>query len=74
MTIKEQIIEKIDQLPESALLEVLEFVRSIKNDEQQLNIDDRVWQAYLDSEREREEVYRRLANSWFYQRNYGGQN
>jgi len=63
MTIKEQIIEKIDQLPESALLEVLEFVRSIKNDEQQLNIDDRVWQAYLDSEREREEVYRRLANS-----------
>ncbi|MBC6423995.1 MAG: DUF2281 domain-containing protein [Hormoscilla sp. SP5CHS1] len=62
MTIKEQILEEIDKVPESALLEVLEFVRSLKN-EQQLNIDDRVWQAYLDSEREREEVYRRLANS-----------
>ena len=62
MTIKEQILEEIDQVPESALLEVLEFVRSLKT-EQQLNIDDRVWQAYLESERERKEVYRRLANS-----------
>lgn len=62
MTIKEQLLQELDQVPESTLLEVLEFVRSLKA-EKQSNIDDRVWQAYLDSEREREEVYRRLANS-----------
>lgn len=62
MTIKEQILEEIDQVPEYNLPRVLEFVRSLKN-EQQLNIDERVWQAYLESERERKEVYRRLANS-----------
>ncbi|MGB3207490.1 MAG: DUF2281 domain-containing protein [Crinalium sp.] len=62
MTLKEQLIQEIDELPESNLQKVLEFVHSIKA-EQQSHIEDRVWQAYLDSEREREEVYRRLANS-----------
>ena len=62
MTIKEQLLQAIDQVPESTLHRVLEFVRSLKA-EQQSNLENRVWQAYLDSEREREEVYRRLANS-----------
>ncbi|MBW4681661.1 MAG: DUF2281 domain-containing protein [Microcoleus vaginatus WJT46-NPBG5] len=62
MRIKEQLLQELDQVPESTLQEVLEFVRSLKA-EKQSNIEDRVWQAYLESEREREEVYRRLANS-----------
>ncbi|MBW4502858.1 MAG: DUF2281 domain-containing protein [Microcoleus sp. SIO2G3] len=62
MTIKEQLLQELDQVPDSALQEVLEFVRSLKA-EQQSNLENRVWQVYLDSEREREEVYRRLANS-----------
>ena len=62
MRIKEQLLQELDQVPESTLQEVLEFVRYLKA-EKQSNIEDRVWQAYLESEREREEVYRRLANS-----------
>lgn len=62
MTIKEQILQEIDQVPESDLPQVLEFVRSLKV-EQQSHSENRVWQAYLDSERERKELYRRLANS-----------
>ncbi|MBD1937046.1 DUF2281 domain-containing protein [Microcoleus sp. FACHB-68] len=62
MTIKEQLFQELDQVPESDLQKVLEFVRSLKAEEQS-SINDRVWQAYLDSEGEREEVYRRLANS-----------
>jgi hypothetical protein len=62
MTIKEQLLQELDQVPDSALQEVLEFVRSLKA-EQQSNLENRVWQVYLDSEREREQVYRRLANS-----------
>ncbi len=62
MTVKEQILQEIDEMPEPTLHKVLEFVLSLKADKKS-NIDERVWQAYLDSEREREEVYRRLANS-----------
>ncbi|MGB7895469.1 MAG: DUF2281 domain-containing protein [Microcoleus sp.] len=46
------------------LLKVLEFVRSLKTEEkEQQKLEAKAWQAYLDSERERKEVYRRLANS-----------
>lgn len=63
MTIKEQIIEKIDQVPEEALLEVLELVSSLKARHQpQLQQSD-AWKAYLASKQERKEVYRRLASS-----------
>lgn len=62
MTTKDLLLQEIDQVPEHRLEEVLEFVRSLKA-KQQPEIDPKVWQAYLDSEREREEVYRRLANS-----------
>ena len=63
MTIKEQLIKEIDQVPESALQEVLEFVRSLKAQHQPHNQESDTWKAYLASKKEREEVYRRLANS-----------
>lgn len=61
MTTKEEIIQELDQVPESVLQKVLEFVRSLKTEEQIL--EEKAWQAYLNSEQEREEVYHRLANS-----------
>lgn len=61
-TTKDQVIQELEQVPESALKQVLEFVRSLKN-EQLKEVDAKILQAYLESEQEREEVYRRLANS-----------
>ncbi|WP_445241582.1 hypothetical protein [Microcoleus vaginatus] len=43
---------------------MLEFVRSLKTEEQQ-KIESKAWQASLDLERKRNDVYRRLANSLF---------
>lgn len=63
MTIKEEIIEKIDQMPESALLEVLEFISSLKARHQPQSQQSDAWKAYLASKQERKEVYRRLAGS-----------
>jgi hypothetical protein len=63
MGIKEQIIQELDQIPESLLEEVLKVVRSFKNKQNSDLQQSEAWQAYLASEREREEVYRRLANS-----------
>lgn len=68
MTTKEQIIHELDQLSETSMQQVLKFVRSLK---QEFDADDSepdikenaVWKAYLTSKREREEVYRRLADS-----------
>jgi hypothetical protein len=57
---REQIIQELDSLSESSLNKVLELIRTLK-DETLKSREDRVWQAYLDSVREREEVYRRLA-------------
>lgn len=62
MTAKEQLLQELDQVPEAVLLKVLEFVRSLKTEEQQ-ELEAKMWQAYLDSEQERNEVYQRLANS-----------
>ena len=63
MTAKDQLLQELDQVPEPLLLKVLEFVRSLKTEEEQQKLETKAWQAYLDSERERKEVYRRLANS-----------
>lgn len=64
MSIKEKILQELEQLPDSSLQEVLEFISSlhpkVQSDD---SLDQEVWQAYLKSEKEREEVYRRLANS-----------
>ncbi|MBW4470286.1 MAG: DUF2281 domain-containing protein [Stenomitos rutilans HA7619-LM2] len=63
MTTKEQIIQALDQLPEPKLTDVLTFIHSLEATDTPPAVRPEVWQAYLDSEREREEVYRRLANS-----------
>ena len=62
MTAKDQLLQEIEQVPEPVLVKVLEFLLALKTEEQQ-KIESKTWQAYLDSERERKEVYRRLANS-----------
>ena len=61
MSTKDLIIQELDHLPEPLLSKVLESIRQLKNAELG-QADDRVWQAYLASEQENEEVYRRLAN------------
>ncbi len=84
---KEQIIQELEQMPESVLVKVLELARTLelaekeKFEEKWPNVlahiqvalapkneeveqpNEEVWQAYLASKKEREEVYRRLANS-----------
>lgn len=62
MTTKEQIIQEIEQIPDSRLEEVLFFVRSLKSESQQ-KTPSKAFQAFLKSLEEREEVYRRLADS-----------
>ncbi|MBD0334221.1 MAG: DUF2281 domain-containing protein [Cyanobacteria bacterium Co-bin13] len=62
MTTKEQILQELDQIPEQYLPKVLEFLRHVQQESQE-EIDEAGWQAYLESEKEREEVYRRLANA-----------
>lgn len=62
MTTKELIIQALNEIPESALPEILEYVRDLKPKQPQ-SLQERIWQAYLESEHEREEVYRRLADS-----------
>jgi hypothetical protein len=63
MEIKDQIIQELDQIPESMLKELLEAVRAFKNQHNTNSEQSEEWQAYLASEKEREEVYLRLANS-----------
>lgn len=63
---KEQILQELEQLPEPILVKVLEFARTLQLQTDQAteaNLESRIWQAYLESERERREVYQRLANS-----------
>ncbi|MFM7450175.1 MAG: hypothetical protein ACKO24_16455 [Leptolyngbyaceae cyanobacterium] len=62
MTLKEELMQELEQVTETELAKVLEFVRSLKSTSAPSE-DNPVWQAYLESKREREEVYRRLANS-----------
>ena len=62
MTTKDLIIQALDEIPESVLPEILEYVRDRKIQQSQ-SLQERIWQAYLESEHEREEVYRRLADS-----------
>ncbi len=63
MSAKDQLLQELDQVPDPLLLKLLEILRSLKTEEEQKKLEAKAWQAYLDSERERKEVYRRLANS-----------
>ena len=72
---KAQIVQELDRVPDEILMKVLKYLRSLDTasedklyqssqlSEENAEIEDRAWQAYLDSERERKEVYHRLANS-----------
>jgi hypothetical protein len=62
MDTKELIIQELNQLPEALLPKVLESIQQLKQAEQAAT-KERVWQAYLESEQENEEVYQRLADS-----------
>jgi hypothetical protein len=62
MTNKELILQELDQMPEPMMAEVLQTIRNLKAQQNQ-EIRPEVWQAYLASVTEREEVYRRLADS-----------
>ena len=61
-TLKAQILEKLDRLPAETLAEVLVYVQKLNPGSNHASQDE-VWRAYLESEKEREEVYRRLADS-----------
>ncbi|PZV07401.1 MAG: DUF2281 domain-containing protein [Leptolyngbya sp.] len=63
MTTRDLIIQALDEIPESALPAILEYVRDLKAQQSESSVRKEVWDAYLASEREREEVYRRLADS-----------
>jgi hypothetical protein len=72
MTLKEELMQELEQLPEAELANVPEFVQvrvveatpTIKAHTAQPNAKP-VWQTYLKSKREREEVYHRFANASF---------
>jgi hypothetical protein len=61
MTTKEQIIQKLEQVSETTLEQVLEFLLTVKPEPPVNEVRSEVWNAYLASKQEREEVYRRLA-------------
>jgi hypothetical protein len=61
-TLREQLLAEIDQIPDDALPELLTYVQSLRTAASFVTQDE-VWQAYLESEKEHEEVYRRLADS-----------
>ncbi|ERN41733.1 hypothetical protein KR51_00015800 [Rubidibacter lacunae KORDI 51-2] len=62
MTTKEELLQALEQIPESDPEKVLSFVRSLQPSSDRSDAD-LFWQAYLHSRQERAEVYRRLANS-----------
>ena len=62
MKTQEKIIEEIKHLTEEELINLLEYIQSLKT-KSQSSLKDKIWEAYLESEEEREEVYQRLANS-----------
>ena len=65
MTIKERLLQELESAPDDFLEQVLQFVLEHKRHppEPEDEIRAQVWQAYLDSVQQYEEVYRRLANS-----------
>ncbi|MBD2233817.1 DUF2281 domain-containing protein [Phormidium tenue] len=60
-TLRNQILEEINDLPVETLAEIFAYVQSLRTGPN-MTSQDEVWQAYLESEQEREEVYRRLAD------------
>ncbi|WP_017300408.1 hypothetical protein [Nodosilinea nodulosa] len=61
-TLREQILEELDNLSAEALTEILAYVQSHKSPAAGSE-ESAVWQAYQRSKQKRAEVYRRLADS-----------
>lgn len=62
MTNKELILQELEEIPDSLMAEVLQTIRQFKQFHSQ-TIRSEVWDAYLESINERQEVYQRLADS-----------
>jgi hypothetical protein len=62
MKTKELIIQEIEEMPEALMTECLELIRNFKST-QTTNIRPKIWEAYLESLAEYEEVYRKLAEN-----------
>ncbi|MBE9156626.1 DUF2281 domain-containing protein [Nodosilinea sp. LEGE 06152] len=61
-TLKDEILEAIDDLPAETLTEILVYIKSRKPLAETVK-DSAIWQAYQRSKQKRAEVYRRLADS-----------
>jgi hypothetical protein len=61
-TLKDKILEEIDDLPAETLADILAYVKSRKPAATTVE-DSAIWQAYQRSKQKRAEVYRRLADS-----------
>lgn len=59
-TTKQTIIQEIERMSDADLIQVLDYIRTLKATSTEA---PEIWQAYLQSEQERQEVYRRLAQS-----------
>jgi len=62
MSSKELVLQELDQMPESFIVEILEAIRGLKA-QRAKDIRPDVWNAYLESVMEQEEVYQQLADS-----------
>ena len=63
MTLKEEIIETLNNLSEARLPDVLAYLQQLQAQEVVEDSDEAGWEAYLESEQERQEVYRQLADA-----------
>ena len=63
MTLKEEIIETLNNLSEARLPDVLAYLQQLQSQEVVEDSDEAGWEAYLESEQERQEVYRQLADA-----------
>lgn len=61
-TLKDEILEAIDDLPAETLTEILAYIKS-RQPSAETAKDSTIWQAYQRSKQKRAEVYRRLADS-----------
>ncbi|WP_430712418.1 DUF2281 domain-containing protein [Nodosilinea sp. AN01ver1] len=61
-TLKDKILEELDDLSAETLTEILAYVKSRKPSVETAK-DSAIWQAYQRSKQKRAEVYRRLADS-----------
>lgn len=59
---KQTIIQEIERMSDADLIQVLDYIKTLKAKAKSTETTE-VWQIYLQSEQERQAVYRRLAQS-----------